>query len=140
MCRDEEQGEGLARLVGRAACLRGGELQHGTKGRVGHQVLEGGPAELVALEQEAEEVALLGTEADVVEAQLQEGVLEAVWPWQDVAGVERVRRAEEICSQCVSIPKTAYQRDICIDKLLCASWLRYPMMLGLLLLVFYPVG
>lgn len=50
---------------------------------------------------------------------------------------ERVRRAEEICSQCVSIPKTAYQRDIRIDKLLCALWLRYPMMLGLLLLVFW---
>lgn len=50
---------------------------------------------------------------------------------------ERVRRAEEICSQCVHMPKSAYQRDIRIDKLLCASWLRYPIMLGLLLLVFW---
>lgn len=77
------------------------------------------------------------TLAALLEAAAKQSAAEGLSAHPVLTAEERIRRAEGICAECVIIPKNAYQRDIRADRLLCASWLRYPMMLGLLLLVFW---
>lgn len=50
---------------------------------------------------------------------------------------ELARRAEEICRQAVTVPANAYRRDERFDRLISGSWYKYPLMLLMLLAVFW---
>lgn len=59
---------------------------------------------------------------------------------QEQSGIsheELVARAQEICEKCVTVPKNAHRRDERLDRIISGSWVRYPMMIALLLLVFW---